>query len=104
MSDVISDDTALAWTGICLVGKTLDAAQERATAWLAEVTASEQALALNSSPTVQFAGSPFCRLEAPCGAVVEYRTAADFPRTDVPCPCGSPKHRIVHYYATEFAS
>lgn len=33
----------------------------------------------------------------PCGAVVEYAAAADIPRDDVPCPCGSPTHHVIAF-------
>ena len=33
----------------------------------------------------------------PCGSTVSYKTYDDIPETDVPCPCGNPKHWLIRY-------
>jgi len=65
------------------------------TAGLAETYSAEDYAALVAQ---RERGGPFFHFTMPeCGTHVDYRTEADVPLVDTPCPCGNPAHWLVKW-------
>lgn len=40
---------------------------------------------------------PYISIGMPCGQVVSYQARSDFPRVNMPCPCGKAGHWVVYW-------